>query len=520
MSTSEAQSSSDLLSKTTGEVSAIYRSQISTSGEVAEILKLVGDIDNAFQTLEQLYHGIHSDVKDVRQSQQSSEQQKMLEWLSSVDPSTNHNIAVRKREPKTGVWFLESDDFHSWMRSCGFLWLHGIPGCGKTVLCSTIIEAVKEVCLADATQKLAYFYFDFRDTEKQDVAVLLRSLIRQLCAGESDFPQVVETIYNRYKTPGHEPTVEELTSTLFSIIDGLRKEIYIIMDALDEYPANAAKSNRQELLDQIKRMIEHKSERLHILATSRNEHDIRLTLGTPAAGGISIQSSNVDVDIGMYIRTRLAEDPMLKLLPSNAKVNIEAKLGEGAHGMFRWAFCQLETLRSCRNRRAVQEALKALPRTLDETYERILMDIAKDDFDKEAAQLILQWLAFSERPLTLQEVAEAAILKPGDCPINLEERLFDPLVVLQICRGLVSLSREKVNIYGPETECDIVRIAHFSVKEYLMSDRSTSAFFISAESAHNHIGKCCISYLLQMDRPDLPMQCLNDYPLLQYSAEH
>jgi hypothetical protein len=52
-----------------------------------------------------------------------------------------------------------------------------------------------------------------------------------------------------------------------------------------------------------------------------------------------------------------------------------------------------------------------------------------------------------------------------------------------------------------------------------MSDRSAPAFFISAESAHNHIGECCISYL-QMDQPDLPMQCFNDYPLFRYSAEY
>lgn len=76
------------------------------------------------------------------------------------------------------------------------------------------------------------------------------------------------------------------------------------------------------------------------------------------------------------------------------------------------------------------------------------MEIAKNDFDKGATRRILQWLAFSGRPLTLEEVAEAAILKPGDYPINLEERLFDPSIVPQICRSLVSSSREEVYICG------------------------------------------------------------------------
>jgi hypothetical protein len=172
----------------------------------------------------------------------------------------------------------------------------------------------------------------------------------------------------------------------------------------------------------------------------------------------------------------------------------------------------------------VKNALGSLPATLDETYRRILTEIAKNEFVKMQAQSILQWLAFSERPLTLQEVAEAAILKPGDDPIDPDERLFDPSDVLRICHGLVSLSIEEVVICGKETRCDVVRFAHFSVKEYLMSDRvndgSASAFFISAELAHTHIGECCISYLLQIDQPDLLMQDLDDNPLLQYSAEY
>jgi hypothetical protein len=161
------------------------------------------------------------------------------------------------------------------------------------------------------------------------VAILLRSLIKQLCASEMELPQVVQTLHNQYKPSGQQPNIKELSSTLFSIIGGLKDEIYIIMDALDEYP----ESKRKELLDQIKQMVEHRSENLHILATSRSEHDIRITLEKPAAGGISIQSSKVDADIKLHVRTCLAEDVALKRLPDKVKGDIEVKLGEGAHGM-------------------------------------------------------------------------------------------------------------------------------------------------------------------------------------------
>ncbi|KAG0648347.1 Ankyrin repeat-rich membrane-spanning [Hyphodiscus hymeniophilus] len=474
----------DLLSKTNEEVSEIRKTQSNTSGEVTEILSLVGNIQFVVEDFGQLYRGIHNEITAVHKGQLDSERENLLKWISSLaDPSTNHNNAVKKREPETGVWFLESDDFYTWMRSGGFLWLYGIPGCGKTMLCSTIIEAVKEVCSESTTHILAYFYFDFQDIIKQDVVILLRSLIKQLCANEVELQDELQPMYAKYKASGLATTVEELTSILFSVIDRLDKKIYIMMDALDEYPEQSENSERRELLDQIERIVKHESGNLHILVTSRNEVDIRATLGTLANGGIYIQNSKVDADIGL----------------------------------FRWVVCQFDVLRNCKRVSAIKKALAELPKTLDETYARILSDIAENYFDE--ARSILRWVAFSARPLSLQEVTEAAVLRPGDDSLDPDERLYNAEDVLRICHGLIAVSREEVKICGTDTECDVVRFAHFSVQEYLMPDRAGS-FSISDTSAHSYIAESCISYFLQMDLLDLSDQCLDDNPLLRYSAEY
>jgi ankyrin repeat domain-containing protein 50 len=197
---------------------------------------------------------------------------------------------------------------------------------------STIIESVKAVCSASISRKYAYFYFDFRDTQKQDVATLLRSLLRQLCAGEEELPEEVHGLYTRYRDAGHHPPVGELTIALFSIIDGLKKEVYLIMDALDEYPETSKESQRQELLDLIKQIVEHESETLHVLITSRNEADIRATLGALAGGGTSIQRGEVDADIKVYVRTQLKNESFARL-PQNLKQDIEENLGKKANGM-------------------------------------------------------------------------------------------------------------------------------------------------------------------------------------------
>src|SRR6266487_3475108 len=60
---------------------------------------------------------------------------RVIEWYSVVDPSSNHVAAREKREPTTGTWLLESAEFVAWRNAPNsFLWLCGIPGCGKTVL--------------------------------------------------------------------------------------------------------------------------------------------------------------------------------------------------------------------------------------------------------------------------------------------------------------------------------------------------------------------------------------------------
>jgi hypothetical protein len=60
---------------------------------------------------------------------------RVIEWYSVVNPSSNHLAASEKHEPTTGTWFLECAEFLAWQNTPNsFLWLYGIPGCGKTVL--------------------------------------------------------------------------------------------------------------------------------------------------------------------------------------------------------------------------------------------------------------------------------------------------------------------------------------------------------------------------------------------------
>src|SRR5262245_51174971 len=109
---------------------------------------------------------------------------------------------------------------------------------------------------------------------------------------------------------------------------------------------------------------------------------------------------------------------------------------------FRWAVCQLDVLRTSLNVPMLRKALASLPKTLDETYDRILNNI--DDNNRELAFKMLQWLVSSGRPLQQEELAEAIIIDVNAEPaFNLENRFPDPEDILTICSSLITTDTDE-----------------------------------------------------------------------------
>ena len=104
---------------------------------------------------------------------------------------------------------------------------------------------------------------------------------------------------------------------------------------------------------------------------------------------------------------------------------------------FRWVDCQLDALKKCLTVNAIRRALKDLPKTLDETYDRILQNIP-DEYCKEA-HCVLQLLCVSFQSLTINEVAEAIAIDSENEIYSPENCLRDAQDILNICSSLVTL---------------------------------------------------------------------------------
>ncbi|KAJ5170039.1 uncharacterized protein N7500_002822 [Penicillium coprophilum] len=446
--------------------------------------------------------------------QNVSEQRMVVKWLSTVDPAESHHSARAKHEQGTGDWLLDSEELRLWLTNAReVIWLYGIPGSGKTVHCSTIIEHVQRICRNEEKPVAfcIYYYFEFKDQKRQTFDGFIRSAIAQICQQSAVFPRQVRRLYEDKINKGQDPSAATLVETFLILLTEIGKS-YIILDALDECLA------QKEIFDLIQRVKDNIACSASIMVTSRMERQIETGLQDLVTRAIPIRGPQVDHDIQTFVRHVLVSDPVLSKRPIQMKNEIEHAVVNGASGMFRLAACQLDALRSCLSPSAVRKTLRCLPQTLDEIYERILCGI--DEESRSIASTALQFLTISARPVNLDELSEMVAIRPGVSVLVEIDRLFDPADILAVCSSLVTISR----VFG-------VQLSHYSVRECLTSDRIStgpaSYFAIKEPEAHLAIAQRCLTYLLSFDQPVMPDQFHTSsldgsfetsYPLLEYAT--
>ncbi len=181
----------------------------------------------------------------------------------------------------------------------------------------------------------------------------------------------------------------------------------------------------------------------------------------------------------------------------------------------------MDTLSRCRSVSELREALRSLPKDLDDTYARVLKAI---DDDGNYAQVfkILRLLVGSNEPITIAEAAETIPIELDMTPqVDLERRLVDSDDVLSMCSALVVLETQRVDTDGKR----VLRLAHFSIREYLLSTRihesTMSHWQMDTISCHLFIARLLITYILFLgididacaDDSPLGTQFYQDYPL-------
>jgi hypothetical protein len=265
--------------------------------------------------------------RDEVATQHTEQFQKIREWLAPSDPQANHNSARKLYERQTGEWLLETDEYKAWKYgSDRCLWLYGGAGCGKTILCSTAIEDMRAFCSQRANVGQVYYYFTFADQRKQSYEDLLVSLVAQLGWREPGL-SVLRQTYGRpdRRTPGREELEEILYANLSSF-----DQVFCHLDALDECPEGDGV--RQRLLESLEVLL-RQAPNVRIVASSRDEPDIREQMKRLDAKPVRLTDKIVDPDIRRYVSKQMDRSLKLSRLDAHTKQLVEETLTRKAGGM-------------------------------------------------------------------------------------------------------------------------------------------------------------------------------------------
>ena len=187
----------------------------------------------------------------------------------------------------------------------------------------------------DAT--LAYFYFDFRDEQKQSVRNVVTSLLVQLSVYSKPCCDIIYRLYSTHGKGMHQPSNRILIDHLKEMLTAAAQHpLFVIMDALDECPDLGMPTPREAVLKLVKDLVclHLQVPNLHIFVTSRPEVDIQTRLKPLAVTAISLQDeSRQKAVISNYVSSVVSSDEHMKHWRDEDKRLVAKELSERADGM-------------------------------------------------------------------------------------------------------------------------------------------------------------------------------------------
>lgn len=258
---------------------------------------------------------------------QVDEQSRMvLDWLTPVDYAPQQNDYIKRRQAETGQWLIDSAEFEKWVENDEqTLFCPGIPGAGKTILTSIVVEELSDRFKNDNSVGIAYLYCNFRRRDEQKAEELLASLVKQLAQSWSSMPESVESLYNKHKAKRTRPTFDEISKALQSVA-ALYSRIIIVIDALDE--CQVSDGTRTRLLLEIFSL--QAKCRANIFVTSRFNHEIKKEF----EGSIYQEIRASSEDVRRYLDHHMFLLPGFVRSSPGLQEEIKSKITQSVQGMY------------------------------------------------------------------------------------------------------------------------------------------------------------------------------------------
>ena len=423
-----------------------------------------------------------------------------MRWLAPIEYETENYTedvehARKLRYPGTCEWIRSQLNFRRWSEATAsssesLLWIHAIPGAGKTVLSSFLIDHIASFEFRSSST-VFYFLFKSTDIDKNSITAAARSLLYQLykTCGSTD-AAFVDDIKKHLNDSGqiHAKSFNKIWNLFFKYAANVTG-LVIVIDALDEC------MEPKLLIRGLQQF--GKGSAAKIVVTSRREkeliHDLRDWMS------IEMGAQEITADIAAFLTHKVSRSP--KLSHPLMRSSVLEALQSHSNGMFLWAALMIKDLKSKSSVYEIQDALRALPEGLNKMYESILrrLHCSLKPSPKELCVKVLRWVVCATRPLKLQELEEALKLE-----YTVETGLFDSDNALLYTERDIELACGSLLTVRSGT----VQLIHLSTGEFLKNrsirpniDDALHQYLIDVPSVSARIASHCVSYLLSRCAP-------------------
>ncbi|KAJ7027220.1 hypothetical protein C8F04DRAFT_1294713 [Mycena alexandri] len=427
-------------------------------------------------------------VRDIKRNQEEdrddAKRQKILDWYSPLNFFLRQEEIFKTREPGTGEGILQNGVFREWKLNEGkTLWCRGIPGAGKTVLTSLVVDNLR-TSFQGQNVGVAVIYLNYKEIHLHSLPSLLAGLWRQLIV-DKPIPSDLNELYTKHYERRTRPFLDEDRAILCSIIPEY-SGVFVLVDALDEYPED----ERDDLLLYLSQL----TPSINLMLTSRPHITIRHLVPD-----FQLHISAAEDDIRRYVHAQMKRPRLAKHVEKDPALQeaIQVKITD---------LTDLWT-----TVKAVRVALDDMQSTLAHTYKDVMERInAQSEDDKCLARRTLSWVSKAKRALHTSELQEALSFDPYAAGSDPDD-LVDMDIILSVCAGLV--------IVDPDSR--FVRLIHYTAQDYLDQNQETAT-----PGAQTEIALTCITFasfqlegsqkIAKVSWPGGP----NDLSLLHYSIQH
>jgi ankyrin repeat protein len=419
-------------------------------GQQAVECMVVACAETVLSGVDEVKEKIEQQEKRLTEEKYKREKQSHLDFISDVDLSKMNPSVIKSRQPGTSSWLMDVPQFQEWLsrKPGNALWCHGMPGCGKTVIFSAVVDYLTSQPQSDLL--VGTVYLSYREPTLHSADAILSGLLRNIAEQVYD-DLGLETIISSISAARRMGYEKHMTSDecikLLSDISNRGKRIILCFDALDEVPHVC----QAQLLQRLAKLQEMETIKIFLMSRDNiSTSPLRCSdyrIETRDSDIRTFLNAHIDASSPSILSTDAIDDPL-------RKETIESVIKK-ANGSFLMADLQIRELVQAVSLREMREQLARLPEQLDDQY-MVYINRIKSSRNRDLALDVLRWLHGSYRSLTADELIEAISIRPGDTDID-ESGFTTTAMIMRVTAGLVHV----------DSVTKIVSLVHETFQDFL-----------------------------------------------------